>query len=214
MSDQELIDYYANLLIIQYIGQPKAYAMIQALVTPVIMNQIPISVQNAFNLITGILGPVASGVQLDVIGKYAGVTRSGYGFTGMPITLNDNDFLILIQMAIVQNNAGSSLSTIQDLLFQFFPGEIFVFDNQAMKLSYLINSSLGSFDLVQLFVTEKLLPKPMAVALGAIIYAPVIDRFFGFSTYEYAGVNVTPFNTYEDYHTDYPWLTYEDAIVV
>lgn len=214
MSDEELIAYYAKLLIIQYIGKPKAYAMIQALVTPVIMNQLPLSVQNAFNLTSGVLGPVAEGVQLDVIGKYVGVTRSGFGFNGVAITLSDDDFLILIQMAIIQNNAGSSLATIQDLLHQFFPDQIFVFDHLDMKLSYLINSSLGSFDLIQLFVTEGLLPKPMAVALGAIIYAPVIDTFFGFGTYEQAAVNNSPFNTYEDYQTDYPWLTYEDAIIV
>lgn len=39
MSTQDLVNYYANLLILQYVGKPKAYAMIQALVTPVLMPQ-------------------------------------------------------------------------------------------------------------------------------------------------------------------------------
>lgn len=63
MTTQELIDYYANLLILQYIGQPRAYATIQALVEPTIMDQLPITVQNAFDLETAV------GAQLDTIGS-------------------------------------------------------------------------------------------------------------------------------------------------
>lgn len=175
MTDAELIAYYANLLILQYLEKPKAYATIQTVVTPVIMNQLPLAVQNAYNL-TGETG-VAVGVQLDVLGKYAGVSRTGFGFSG-PITLSDSDFLILIQLAIITNSSGSSLSTIQALLAQFFPGEVLVFDYQNMQMNYLISSTLGSQDLIQLFVTEGLLPKPMGVQLAAVIYAADL-KFFG-----------------------------------
>lgn len=171
-TTQELINYYANLLIIQYIGKAKAYAHIQTLVTPVVMDQLPLSVQNAFNL-TGSVG-----VQLDVLGKYIGVKRSGYGLSGQPITLNDADFLKLIQLALLTNSAQSDLNTIQSLLQIFFAGELFVFDYQDMRMSYFINSSIGSPDLIQLFITEGLLPKPMAVQLAA----PILNanlKFFG-----------------------------------
>lgn len=170
-TTQELIDYYANLLIIQYLGQPKAYATIQNLVKPVIMDQLPVAVQDAFSLDTAV------GVQLDVIGKYVGVTRTGMGFDG-PIVLNDADFRVLIKVAIITNQSGSSLYDIQNILHIFFPGSILVFDYQDMRMSYLIDSDIGSQDLIQLFVTEGLLPKPMGVQLAAPIYTTDL-QFFG-----------------------------------
>lgn len=209
-TNQELIDYYANLLILQYLGKLKAYATIQTLVTPVIMDQLPTQVMNAFNLI-GTDG--ATGVQLDVLGKYAGVTRNGYGFTGQPISLSDADFLTLIQFAIIKNSAGSSLATIQDLLHQYFPDEVLVFDYQNMQMSYLISSAIGSQDLIQLLVDQGLLPKPMAVGLSLVIYAPVITTFFGLGSYELPAFNNSPLNTYADYQLDRPWLSYSDAVV-
>ena len=210
MNTQDIINYYASLLILQYVGKPKAYATIQTLVTPVVMDQLPTQVMNAFNL-TGT--STAVGVQLNVLGKYQGVTRSGYGFGGVPITLDDADFLTFIQMAIIRNNSGSSLADIQRLLQQFFPGQILVFDYQNMQMSYLVSSAIGSQNLMQLFVNEGLLPKPMGVGLSVVIYAPVITTFFGFRTYLLPGHNNTPFNSYTDYQTDRPWLSYQNAVV-
>lgn len=308
MTTQELIDYYADLLILQYIGKEKAYATIQALTTPVVMPQtsvqeisfeeaptsgtfvvsydsvssaainwndseaaiqtklqaitglgsvtvageiadlsllvtftgvtppaellilesttldasgdtvtpeiaevsetLPLAVMNGFNL-TG--DNTAVGDQLDVLGKYAGVTRSGYSFSG-PITLDDTDFLSLIQIAIIKNNAGSSLSVIQDLIEQFFSGSMLVFDYQDMSMSYLVSTTVGSLELIQLFILQGLLPKPMGVNLRLVIYAPVINNFFGFRTYLLPAFNAAPFNSYTDYQTDRPWLSYANAI--
>lgn len=173
MTTQALINYYANLLILQYIGEPKAYASIQTLVTPVIMDQIPTLVQNAFNM-----DGSAIGVQLDVLGKYAGVSRRGFGTNGAAITLNDADFFKLIQLAITTNSERSDLGTIQNILLAYFPGEIFVFDHKNMRISYLINTTVGSQNLLQLFLTEGLLPKPMGVQLGAPIFNSQL-KFFG-----------------------------------
>ncbi len=173
MTDQDLIDYYANLLILQYLGKPNAFATIQALVKMVIMNQLPLAVQGAFDM-----NGSASGVQLDVLGKYAGVTRTGYNLQGLPITLDDADFFTLIRLAIVTNSAESDLNTIQTILNFFFPNELFVFDHKEMRMSYLIDSSIGTQNLIELFITEGLLPKPMGVQLSAPIYTtPLV--FFG-----------------------------------
>lgn len=173
MSNQDIINYYANLLILQYIGKPKAYATIQALATMVIMNQLPTQVQNAFNM-----DGTAQGVQLDVLGKYVGVTRSGFGFQGQPILLDDTDFFNFMKLAIVTNSSTSDLATIQNILQFFFPGEIFVFDHKDMRMSYLINPTVGGQNLMELFVTEETLPKPMGVQLSAPIYSSNL-KFFG-----------------------------------
>lgn len=306
MTTNELISYYANLLILQYVGKPRAFATIETYAASAVMVQVstqsiafsaapssgtfvlnygllataainwndsvgtiqgkiqaltglssvtvtgsiasallvitftgvtppaavltasanslgvtitiaetdvtlPVAVQNAFNLI----GPnPAVGAQLDILGKYAGVTRTGAGFEGQPITLGDADFLQLINMAILKNNAGSSLATIQQLLNQAFPGDVLVFDYQNMQMSYLFSTAIGSQELVQLFITEGLLPAPMAVAVAAVIYAPIINTFFGFRTYALPGFNNSPFNSYSSYQTNRPWLSYGNAVNV
>lgn len=311
MTTQALVNYYANLLILQYLQHERAYATVQTQVTPVIMPQatiqqitfsgvpasgsfkleydgeltstlswnssaaaiqtalrlltglgsvtvtgslasqslvvtflgvagvalpltfglntlvtsgtvaitptitetdviLPLAVQNAFNL-NG--ADTAVGAQLDILGKYTGVTRSGNGFSG-PITLADDEFLKLIQLAIVTNSAQSDLATIQSLLHEFFPDEILVFDYQNMRMSYLISSSIGSQGLVQLFVTEGLLPKPMGVQLSVTVYTPIITSFFGFRTYDLPQLNAKPFNTYDNYNLTWSWLTYADGVGV
>jgi hypothetical protein len=210
MTTQEIIEYYANLLIIQYVGKPKAYATIETLVDPVVMDQLPTQVLNGFNLLGD---DTAVGIQLDILGKYAGVVRTGYTFSG-PITLNDADFLSLIKMATVQNSAGSSLADIQNLLVTFFPGQILVFDYQNMQMSYLVSTDLGSQQLLQLFILQGLLPKPMGVQLSLIIYAPDVTNFFGFRTYPLNSANNKPFNSYADYQMDWPWLSYAYAIMI
>ena len=74
-----------------------------------------------------------------MIGKYVGVSRNSYDFSG-PIVLDDADFLTVIKMGIIVNNAGSSLADIQNLLAVYFPGTLLVFDYQNMQMDYFFNS--------------------------------------------------------------------------
>lgn len=196
--------YYADLLIIQYKEKPKAYATVEFLASLQIANQLPTLVMNAFDI------PTAVGVQLDVIGKYVGASRQGNGFLG-PITLNDTDFRSLIQLKILTNNFGSSLEEIQNLLFTYFATKIYVFDFSNMRMSYLLDTSVGSSDLAQVIVTGGYLPKPMGVQLSSTIYASPLFDFFGFRTYDYDDGNNKPFNTYDVYDNNSPWLAYSYA---
>lgn len=201
---ESLVTYYADLLIIQYREQPNAYAMMKAIIRPTIMGTLLLQIQNAFNL-TG--DNIAVGKQLDTLGKYVGVSRSGNGFTSQ-IILNDDDFLTLINMGIVRNNSGSSLASIQLFLNQYFSGEIYVFDYTGMMMSYLIDSNAVNENLIQLFVTEGLLPRPMGVALS-IISNDVIDKFFGLRTYfAEASPLATPLNSYSSYQNSWLSLSY------
>lgn len=165
---------------------------------------LPLAVQNAFNLIGD---DVAVGVQLDVLGKYIGIPRTGPGFTGQ-ITLTDHDYLSLLQLGIARNNLGSSLYDIDTFITIFFQGNILVFDLANMHMTYMLSTAVGSMDFVQRVIVGNLLPKPMGVGLGLIIYAPVVTNFFGFRTYEAEAPSSTPFNTYEDYRLDWFWLDY------
>lgn len=146
-------------------------------VTPVIAEideTLPVAVMHGFNVIGD---SIAVGNQLDVIGKYVGVSRTGQGFTTQ-ITLNDADYLSLIQLAIIKNNSGSSLETIVGLLYQFFSTNIVVYDYADMVIQYSISSAVGSADFLQLMVTEGLLPKPMGV--GEIVVIFDATNAFGF----------------------------------
>ncbi len=202
MTTDDIAEYYANLLIIQYRNKPKAAAMMKALVKPVLIDQMPVAVMNAFDI------DGAVGVQLDTLGKYIGISRTGYAL-GEPIVLDDDDYRTLIKLILLKNNSGTSLATIQSLLADSFPGQIFISDSQNMSLNYVILESLGTSTLLNMLATQDLLPRPMGVGTSITIVASHTNPFFGFRTYDAPDPSVSPFNNYDFYQTVYPWLTYD-----
>lgn len=68
-SVSDMIDYYVNLLIIQYHNKPKAQATIRLLADTILSQGIIWDVMNGYNVDTAI------GKQLDIIGKYVGIDR-------------------------------------------------------------------------------------------------------------------------------------------
>lgn len=173
---------------------------------------LPLAVQDAFNLIVGT--PIAQGVQLDILGKYAGVTRSGQGFNSF-IALDDADFYIFIQMAIAQNSSGSSLADIQDFMFRFFGSNVLVYDNKDMTMTFIISTAIGSTDLIQLLVAQGRLPVPMAVAGTVFVIPVVLQKVFAFQN----ATSATPvvghgFTTAQAYESDGHWLSTTDIFIV
>lgn len=94
----DLVDYYVNLIIIQYHNQPNARATIDLFVRELLSSDIFFQIQDGYNLTSNQLlwedntpllwsditpliwsdtptAPGAVGMQLDVLGKYAGVDR-------------------------------------------------------------------------------------------------------------------------------------------
>lgn len=65
----EMLDYYANLLIIQYHDKPKAIATVKLFVNLVWVNMIILQIRDAFDWRTAI------GKQLDIIGEWLGIDR-------------------------------------------------------------------------------------------------------------------------------------------
>ena len=87
MTTLELIEYYINLLIIQYATQPNAIATISAFIGELIQNQIVAAVGAGFNFTVTPVGQPpdgAAGVQLDAVASYRGVNRVVYGLA--PLT--------------------------------------------------------------------------------------------------------------------------------
>lgn len=95
---EELLKYYANLLIVQYNGKPKAKATIEMLtkiIYGVANTPLFLQIQDAFDWKT------AKGKQLDIIGRWVGVTKTYQGSllwgktflsypSGNDLTPNDN----------------------------------------------------------------------------------------------------------------------------
>lgn len=74
MTDQELVAFYQNLLVIQYKRLPNASGTIGALAEQVVANQIYSQVLNGFDLTTAI------GAQLDILASYVGAPRTIFGY--------------------------------------------------------------------------------------------------------------------------------------
>lgn len=64
-----LRDYYANLLIVQYNGKPKAKKTIKLFADLLLVNCLALQLRDAFDYRTAV------GAQLDIIGKWVGVSR-------------------------------------------------------------------------------------------------------------------------------------------
>jgi len=167
---------------------------------------LPLAVQNAFDLETAV------GVQLDILGKYTGVKRTVVIKT-RTIFLNDDEFRVLIKFSIARNNAGTSLANAENIFNQFFPGDFIITDYKTMYVSFIFGSSIGSMDVFLAIISEGLLPIPMAVGYSAII-PPLVQQFFGYSTYESGGIPTgnRPYNRYENMNYEWIYLQYSDFI--
>ena len=68
-----LLDYYSNLLIVQYNGAKKASATIKMIANLILANLLILQIRDGFDWKTAV------GAQLDIIGKWLGVTRDYKG---------------------------------------------------------------------------------------------------------------------------------------
>lgn len=84
MTNAELIEYYKNLLILQYKNQTKAPDHIKALIDSGMIFELIEEVENAFDIDTAI------GVQQDVLGEYLGINRI---INGIPFFLDYFGFM-------------------------------------------------------------------------------------------------------------------------
>lgn len=204
MITDDLLNYAADLLIVQYRSQPTARLTVKAYCEPVAADLLPLEVQKAFDLETAV------GKQLDTLGKYAGVVRTGYDFSG-PVSLGDADFRTLIQIALLQNRTDSSFASIQDLLNLFFPGIIKAFDYENMRIGYFIDSDSVSRQLAEFFIKQGSLPKPMGVAMSSLLRRDSIDGVFGFSSADLPAFNTSGFSSSAGWVGN-GWLSYGDFV--
>lgn len=247
MTTTELLQYYANLLILQYRTKDKAPEHIKALIKIIMILEVLVDIENGFDIDTSV------GAQQDIIGKYLGVNRvvTGSSFTRnywgyceygdtspfdfYPYTiygviapdvqirtyeessqslyaLTDQEFRFVQKMKIIQNNSNHSAYEIDQFIYRYFPEQAIFsdfIDRGNMSIAYIFNES--SERIVNILISEDLLPKPAAVAV-TVSFVPDINHLFGYSTY--SGVYPDFIYGYIKYG-DIPeggWLTYGTTI--
>lgn len=206
VSSQDIKDYYANLLIIQYRNLPNARGTIESLVGESYADGISLDVLNAFDLETAV------GQQLDILGKYIGLSRQVNIFLPNQTTrLNDDDYRTLLKLKLITNNGRASTGEIKKSLYELFPDTIRVYDNRDMSYTYFVSDTLQ--DLMTIIVSEELLPLPMSVEYRLIFVSKDVTKFFGFSNY--TGINNNPngFTRYSQGFRNY-FLRYKDRFTV
>lgn len=198
----EYTDYYADLLILQYKTQPKARATISALTDKVIANGLILDVINGFNLETAV------GKQLDILGKYIGLSRNVKEKVSSPATviLTDDQYRLLLKLKLVCNTSYSATSQIRNALFQIFPNDIRVFDDRTMEMEYQLSEMFNGLENV--IIAEELLPFPMGLGFNVIV-VPDLLQLYGY--YGYDGLNDNP-NGYSSYTDGFrgKFLSYGD----
>lgn len=198
----EYTDYYADLLILQYKTQPKARATISALTDKVIADGLLMDVINGFNLDTAV------GKQLDILGKYIGLSRIVKEKVGSPgtIVLTDDQYRLLLKLKLICNTSYSATSQIRNALFQLFPDDIRVFDPRTMEMEYELSMMFNGLESV--IVAEELLPFPMGLGFNVVI-VPDLLELYGY--YGYDGLNDNP-NGYSSYTDGFrgKFLSYGD----
>ena len=164
----DLVNYYTNLLIMQYHDKTNAKATIAAVSEQLLGDLILKQIRDAFDINT------AEGVQLDMIGKYVGINRIYNNEE-----LLDGDMRWLIKIKIAQNLSDHTLYSINNYLATLLgTADIAVSDNKDMTLTYLY--PLYFDPTMQLALDYDLLPRPLGVA---IILSPAITEngAFGYS---------------------------------
>lgn len=202
------IDYYKNLIILQYAQLPKATAEIDLVTSEFerIYNFVK-SFETEFDL------DYASGHRLDLIGKIVGIDRiveEGYvkkyfGFADNPnaftfgqaplfdkfkdvgysrTELDDNQFRFFIRAKITKNIVHAVMTSdevvsLQDAIQFLFDYKAYVLDNKDMTLTLYVDASFN-FDDIRILQSEDLIPSPQGVGYKVIIKYHN-DGTFGFS---------------------------------
>lgn len=200
-----VIQYYADLLILQYNGKPKASETIKTMVGIILQNGILLDVLNAFNPETCV------GKQQDILGKWIGVDRYYLG-DGLTQILDDETYRTVLNFKAISNSLDMSCSSIDNILYEFFGDDIICTTEDNLRIFYLVTTDY--LDIATILLQKKVLPKPLGVRLGGIIENKV---WFGLSTYETffdnPSINVVGLATYENFLTkEGSFLTYEDII--
>lgn len=204
MTATELLKYYSNLLPNQYLTQANAVATVQALAYLGLMPQdgglvydpidgsvvtdpitgepvtvldpdarpiLPLAILPAFDINTAV------GQQLKFLAQASGVTNTGFDLFGNNVTLDNDQFRILVRMAVARNYIRATLPEILHFVLTYFPGILTVMDDLFMNMTYYYSAPIGSNLPAEMFINQGLLPRPLGVNADVVVFG---YDYFGF----------------------------------
>ena len=180
------IYYYLGLLTSEYRLAPNLNSWLYDLLSPL---------NDTTNMLAGMteafdLGS-AQGLQLDVAGQIAGVSRT-VGFQpsgGVSPVLDDATYDLLIQATIAANQWDGTESTLYTIWKQLFPGgNINIIDNQDMTCTIVLTGAFTSI-IQDLIVNGYIVPRPEGVEYNYVFGNLPIFGFSDTNTEYIAGWN-------------------------
>ena len=134
-----------------------------------------------------------------------------YGDIFTSAGLSDDNYRIILQLRIVQNNSDHSHKSIDDGLYSFFEDGIVMSARENMTMVYFVTNEFLQIALIA--ADKKVLPRPMGVKLNGLIKRD--KKFFGFTRYNRTSnsINVTGFTNYTTgFAKEGEVLTYDKVI--
>jgi hypothetical protein len=172
--EEILLNYYENLLIMQYHALPKATATVRALIRILLTDgMIAQKVRDAFDLYTAV------GRQLDILGCAIGVDRNVDFNTGNPdnnFALEDEDYRNLLKIKIILNNTNLTHRLLTDSLFALFGEKIIKYNNYNMSVTYIATEEYKI--IFKSLLSKNIAPAPSGVLFGEF-YTPIAGKIFG-----------------------------------
>lgn len=123
--------------------------------------------------------------------------------------LTDFQYRQMLKLKITLNNSDNTLASIAQILWEFFNGEMVVFDLKDMTMSYAISSNQSS--IAVLAYQLGLIPKPQGVGVSGIF--KFYGNLFGFADYTQDNGNMLGFSDYLTGWNGQHWLQYTDKII-
>jgi len=200
MSYLDILEQYADLLVVQYRSKSKAQQTVKLLTNSSACDGLPLALKDAFDLRT------AYGNQLTIIGKIIGVPRNIFGldlahvyfsvtrYSGTPASIgflrytaglstklilmyaqnanyvmSDFEMMVLIKLKIIANTQVLTYMNIQDSLYTFFSGDIYIKKSASlMQIDYYVATKYKNSFTAALF--SDVVPRPMGVAINTTYF--------------------------------------------
>jgi hypothetical protein len=169
------VGYYFGLLASQYSlpNSPKLNALLALLLHKLDdISECQVSMDGLFNL------DVATGMQLDVLGAIAGVSRT-VGFQpsgGVSPVLDDATYRLLVRAKVAQNQWDGRIGSLQPIWHDLFPtGTIIIDDRQSMSAYIILTGTFTSIER-DLITNGYIVPRPEGVRYNYFFTLPI----FGF----------------------------------
>lgn len=185
---------YAALITSEHKGKPNFVAAVELYASA------SCDLQATLGSVPGLLDiDVAVKTQLDEVGLWVGFGRYIFVPTLGTVTLNDDDYRILLRAKILANHWDGQNASLQVILANLFPGTgitLFAVDNQDMSMDiYVTGGSLTSTQLA-LIKSGLIIPKPEGVRINGVVI--ITGPLFGldFENTSVAGLDVGAFFSY------------------